>query len=81
MQDILGLSESERQAIVHFERGNAMISANKNNVAVEVKPSEKEKELITTDRRELQAIAERKRATIEHDRLMADVVAVARNIK
>jgi len=81
VQDILGLSESERQAIVHFERGNAMISANKNNVAVEVKPSEKEKELITTDRRELQAIAERKRATIEHDRLMADVVAVARNIK
>ena len=61
VQDILGLSESERQAIVHFERGNAMISANKNNVTVEIKPSEKEKELITTDRRELQAIAERKK--------------------
>jgi hypothetical protein len=78
VQDILGLSESERQAIVHFERGNAMISANKNNVAVEVKPSEKEKELITTDRRELQAIADRKRAAIEHDRLMADAAEAAR---
>ncbi|MCL2392667.1 MAG: TraM recognition domain-containing protein, partial [Oscillospiraceae bacterium] len=78
VQDILGLSESERQAIVHFERGNAMISANKNNVAVEVKPSEKEKELITTDRRELQAIADRKRAAIEHDRLMADAAMIAK---
>ena len=70
VQDILGLSESERQAIVHFERGTAMICANKNHVIVEVKPSEKEKELITTDRRELQAIADRKRAAIEQDRLM-----------
>jgi len=61
VQDILGLSESERQAIIHFERGNAMISANKNNVTVEVKASPKELELITTDRRELQAIADRKR--------------------
>ena len=81
VQDILGLSESERQAIVHFERGNAMISANKNNIAVEVLPSEREKELITTDRRELQAIADRKRAALEHDRLMADAAAVAKKRK
>ena len=54
-----------------------MISANKNNIAVEVIPSEREKELITTDRRELQAIADRKRAALEHDRLMADAAAVA----
>ena len=81
VQDILGLSESERQAIVHFERGNAMISANKNNVTVEVKPSEKEKELITTDRRELQAIADRKRAAIEHEQLMNEAAAVAKKRK
>ena len=78
VQDILGLSESERQAIVHFERGSAMISANKNNVVVNIKPSEKEKELITTDRRELQAIADRKRAVVEHDRLMADAAEIAK---
>jgi len=77
VQDILGLSESERQAIVHFERGSAMISANKNNVVVDIKPSEKEKELITTDRRELQAIAERRRAVLEHDKLMQDAEAAA----
>ena len=78
VQDILGLSESERQAIIHFERGTAMICANKNHVVVEIKPSEKEKELITTDRRELQAIADRKRAAIEHEKLMSDAVAVAK---
>ena len=78
VQDILGLSESERQAIIHFERGNAMISANKNNVMVEVKPSRKELELITTDRRELQAIADRKRAAIEHEQLMAEAAALAK---
>ena len=78
VQDILGLSESERQAIVHFERGTAMICANKNNVTVEIKPSEKEKELITTDRRELQAIAERKRAAIEYDKLMSDAAVAAK---
>jgi hypothetical protein len=55
-----------------------MISANKNNVTVEVKPSEKEKELITTDRRELQAIADKKRAALEHEKLMSDAAAVAR---
>jgi len=78
VQDILGLSESERQAIVHFERGNAMISANKSNVAVKISPSTKELELLTTDRRELQAIAERKKAALEHEKLMADAAAVAR---
>jgi len=77
VQDILGLSESERQAIIHFERGNAMISANKNNVVVEVKPSEKEKELITTDRRELQVIADRKREALEQEKFISSVTADA----
>jgi len=78
VQDILGLSESERQAIVHFERGNAMISANKNNVAVEIKASQREKILITTDRRELQAIADRKKADLEHEALMTEAAAIAK---
>jgi len=81
VQDILGLSESERQAIVHFERGNAMISANKNNVAVGIISSKQELALITTDRQELQAIAERKKAAIEHEKLMAEVLEVAKGKK
>jgi len=78
VQDILGLSEAERQEIVHFERGNAMISANKNNVTVEVRASELEKALITTDRKELEAIATRRAAEKEHEQLMADAEAISK---
>ena len=62
VQGILHLSEAELMEITHFERGNALISTNNNNIAVEIKCSQMEKELITTDRRELQAILERKAA-------------------
>ena len=60
VQSILHLSEAELMEITHFERGSALISTNNNNIAVEIKCSQLEKELITTDRRELQAILERK---------------------
>ena len=53
VQSILHLSEAEVMEITHFERGNGLISTNNNNVTVEVKCSQLEKELITTDRREL----------------------------
>jgi len=76
VQDILNLSEYERQEIVHFERGNALISANKNNIAVEVRASEKEKELITTDRKELEAIANRRAEERDQAQLLADVEAI-----
>ena len=62
VQSILHLSEAEVMEVTHFERGNALISTNNNNIAVEIKCSQLEKELITTDRRELQAILERKAA-------------------
>jgi len=45
--------------ITHFERGSGLISTNNNNVTVEIKCSQLEKELITTDRRELQEILDR----------------------
>ncbi len=61
VQSILHLSEAETMAITHFERGNGLISTNNNNVTVEFKASELEKELITTDRRELKEIVERAR--------------------
>lgn len=61
MRDLLHLSEAETMAITHFERGNGLISTNNNNVTVEFKASELEKELITTDRRELQQLLEKKK--------------------
>ena len=48
--------------ITHFERGNGLISTNNNNISVEFKCSELEKNLITTDRRELQEILKQKTA-------------------
>ena len=59
VQTILHLSEAEVMEITHFERGNGLISTNNNNVTVEIKCSQLEKELITTDRRELRELLER----------------------
>ena len=58
VQSILHLSEAETMAVTHFERGNGLISTNNNNVTVEFKASELEKELITTDRLELKRLLE-----------------------
>ena len=48
-------------AVTHFERGNGLISTNNNNVTVEFKASELEKELITTDRMELKKLLEKEK--------------------
>lgn len=61
VQSILHLSEAETMAITHFERGNGLISTNNNNVTVEFKASELEKELITTDRQELKKLLEKEK--------------------
>ena len=66
-QDILHLSETETMAITHFERGNGLISTNNNNITVEFKASELEKELITTDRRELKEIVDRARQNVNYN--------------
>ncbi len=59
VQSILKLSEAEMMNITHFGRGNGLISTNNNNITVEFKASQLEKELITTDRHELQAIMQK----------------------
>ena len=61
VQSLLHLSEAEVMEITHFERGNGLISTNSNNITVEFKCSRLEKDLITTDRRELQELLERAR--------------------
>lgn len=61
VQSILHLSEAETMAITHFERGNGLISTNNNNVTVEFKASELEKELITTDRQDLKQLLEKEK--------------------
>ena len=45
--------------ITHFERGSGLISTNNNNVTVDIKCSQLELELITTDRKELRELIDR----------------------
>ena len=59
VQSALHLSDAEVMEVTHFERGNGLISTNNNNIMVEFKASPLEKDLITTDRRELKDIVER----------------------
>lgn len=58
IQEELDLSEAETNSIIHFERGNGLISTN-NNLIVEFKASALEKDLITTDRKDLQELKDR----------------------
>lgn len=67
VQEILHLSEAETMAITHFERGSALISTNNNNVTVEFKASQLEKELITTDREELKKLIEKQKRLHQED--------------
>lgn len=59
IREELDLSEAEMNSIIHFERGNGLISTNNNNLVVEFKASQLEKDLITTDRRDLQELKSR----------------------
>ena len=61
VQDTLHLSDAETMEVTHFERGSGLISTNNNNIMVEFKASPLEKDLITTDRRELRELLERTR--------------------
>ena len=61
IQEELDLSEAETNSIIHFERGNGLISTNNNNLIVEFKASDLEKDLITTDRKDLQELKDRLR--------------------
>lgn len=59
VQELLHLSEAERMEITHFERGKGMISTNNNNLTLEFKASQLEKDLITTDRDDLKELKAR----------------------
>ena len=61
VQSTLHLSDAEVLEVTHFERGNGLISTNNNNVMVEFKASPLERELITTDRRELKGLVDKLR--------------------
>ena len=61
VQDSLHLTDAEIQSVTRFERGQGLISTNSNHITVAFQSSPLEKQLITTDRMELnQIVSERK---------------------
>lgn len=62
VKEALKLSKAEFRAILQFERGHALISSNNNKTQVAIKPSSAEEALITTDRAQLAAQAEKAKA-------------------
>ena len=62
VQNILHLSDAEIMSITRFERGQGLISTNSNHITVSFKASPLEKQLITTDRMELNQILREKLA-------------------
>ena len=66
VRETLKLTRTEIRAITRFERGEALISSNNNKVPVVVKASKLEKEMITTDRAELEAILKERQREKTH---------------
>ena len=62
VRDVLKLTHTEVRSITQFERGEALIHSNNNKVPVVIKASAQEKEMITTDRAELEAILRRRQS-------------------
>lgn len=56
VQDVLKLTKTEIDSITRFERGEALICSGANKVPVSIKASPAERELITTDRSELESL-------------------------
>ena len=64
VKDVLKLTRTEVRSITQFERGEALIHSNNNKVPVVIKASIEEKEMITTDRAELEAILRKRQKEI-----------------
>ena len=56
VQDVLKLTKTEIDSITRLERGEALICSGANKVPVSIKASPAERELITTDRSELESL-------------------------
>ena len=67
VQETLKLTKTEVRSIVQFERGEALISSNNNKIPVVIRASRTEKEMITTDRSELEKILKERKAHNEQN--------------
>ena len=65
VQEVLKLTRTEVRSITQFERGEALVHSNNNKIPVVIKASSEEKEMITTDRAELEAILRKRQRESE----------------
>lgn len=70
VKDVLKLTRTEVRSITQFERGEALIHSNNNKVPVVIKASVEEKEMITTDRAELEAILRKRQKEATYQRAL-----------
>ena len=66
VQEVLKLTRTEVRSITQFERGEALVHSNNNKIPVVIKASSEEKEMITTDRAELEAILRKRQRESEN---------------
>lgn len=64
-QELLHLTDEDIMSIRTAERGNALLISNNNNVSIQIKASNYEHQLITTDRAELQLLGEKKKRELQ----------------
>ncbi len=61
VQETLKLTKTEVRSITRFERGEALIYSNNSKIPVVIRASREEKEMITTDRAELEVILKKRK--------------------
>lgn len=64
VKELLDLSDDEYEEIMEFERGHGLLSTNNNNISIDFKASDLETALITTDRKELERLANKQKIAI-----------------
>lgn len=71
LRRILKMSDEEVAKVTTFKRGHGLFYAGTNHIAIEFKASQEEKDMITTDRAELEELKRKKKITraIEEDGL------------
>lgn len=67
VKDVLKLTKPELRSIIGFKRGEALVCSGSNKVPVEIKASETEKEIITTDRAELESLLKRRQKDVKKE--------------
>ena len=68
LRKVLKLSDEEIAKVTTFKRGHGLFYAGSNHIAIEFKASQEEKDMITTDRADLEELKKRRMATKLQDK-------------